>query len=140
MYSVLCVDDNALVLKTLGKVFDKDKFSVDLASTGEEAVKMLSQKNYDVVVSDLNLPGINGLDVLREAKRLNPLVSAILLTGEASEQSLSKSREIGISDYMVKPIDVKEFLCGIDECIKRYEYRKRTKDVESKFWREKGGG
>ena len=133
-YSILVVDDERLILTTLDMMLDKNKFSIDLAATGEDAIKKLHKKHYDIVLSDLMLPGVSGLDVLKEAKRMNPLVSAILLTGKASEKSLSKAQELGISDYMVKPVSKKELLGRIDECIKRYEFRKHTREVENKFY------
>jgi two-component system nitrogen regulation response regulator GlnG len=120
-HSILLVDDEFLVLTTLDRALDKKKFSIDLAATGEEAIQKLRKKKYDVVLSDMILPGLSGLAVLKEAKKLDPLVGAILFTGKASEQTLAIALDLGISDYMVKPVDNKELLGRIDACIARRE-------------------
>lgn len=138
-YSLLLVDDNFPILRSLGRIFDKNNFSTDLASTGEEAIQKLAIKSYDVVLCDLILPGISGLDVLIEAKRLYPLASTILLTGDASEETLSKSLDIGISDLLIKPLDEQELLGRLDKCLKRYELRLRTRNIERKLFSDRGG-
>ncbi len=105
---VLIVDDEEVVRKLLGKVAKRCSLEPTLVSTGEEAVESLEAESYDLLITDKNLPGINGLEVARLAKHLNPCLPVMMITGYASESSATEAASLGLADYIVKPLDVDE--------------------------------
>ncbi|MFN7131571.1 MAG: ATP-binding protein, partial [Myxococcales bacterium] len=103
---VLVVDDE-VVIRRMVRVLLAREAGLELleASTGEEAVELLGQAPAQVVLTDKNLPGISGLDVLRRAKSRDPLVEGLMMTGYPSLKSALEAMEAGASDYLVKPFE-----------------------------------
>jgi diguanylate cyclase (GGDEF)-like protein len=79
--------------------------SVDEVSNGTEALEMISQNSYDILVMDLYMPGATGLDVIREAQRMDPDTEAILMTGSASLETAIEAIRAGVYDYLTKPLE-----------------------------------
>jgi DNA-binding response OmpR family regulator len=79
-YSVLIVDDEALTLRTLGRALGDEGFEVFLAMSGEEAIKLLSDDHPDFALLDVVLPGINGIEVLRQAKAVSPATIVLMMS------------------------------------------------------------
>lgn len=106
----LIVDDEEVIRKLLGKVAKRCSLEPTVVATGEEAVDFLESERFDLLITDKNLPGINGLEVARLAKHLNPLMPIMIITGYASESSAVEAASLGLADYIVKPLDVDELL------------------------------
>jgi CheY-like chemotaxis protein len=100
---ILVVDDEVDLINVFKDLFSQRGESIDTAGTGEEAVEKLQSGNYEVIISDINLPGINGLEVLRVAKRENPDACVIMITGFASASSAITALREGAYDYITKP-------------------------------------
>jgi DNA-binding NtrC family response regulator len=101
--SILVVDDEAPIRALLCEGLAYEGCSVAAVGSGEEAVARLREENFDVVVCDIVLPGIRGLDVLRQARSLRPSPTFILITGHASVDTAVAALRHGASDYLVKP-------------------------------------
>ncbi len=104
---ILVVEDEKS-MRNLLTLMLKKQYSVDAAASGEEAIKQLSQKLYDLVITDISLPGISGIEVLRKAKENSPDTSVIMITAYASTESAIEALKIGASDYIVKPFNMEE--------------------------------
>ena len=107
---VLAVDDEADFIETLVKRFTFRKIPVTAAANGPEALARLDREDFDVVILDMRMPGMDGLAVLQEIKKRHPLVEVIILTGHASVQSGIAGMQSGAFDYCLKPIDIRELL------------------------------
>lgn len=83
-----------------------DDCEVEAVETGEEGLMRLDTKNFDLLVTDLRLPGISGLDVLRECKKDHPYLEVIVLTGHSSVDSAVEAMRLGARDYIEKPLDI----------------------------------
>ena len=103
MEKILVVDDEPIIRENLERILKEERYAVSSVETGREALKFLESTNVDVVLLDLNLPDINGLDVLEKAKELDPDLMVIVITGYASVDSAVKSLKIGAYDYIKKP-------------------------------------
>jgi DNA-binding NtrC family response regulator len=117
--SILLVDDESEFLETLVKRLKKRKVDVAGVGSGEEALEWLKQHKTDVVVLDVRMPGIDGIQTLREIKGRYPLVEVIMLTGHASMEAAIEGMEIGAFDYLMKPVDIDDLLYKIQDAHKK---------------------
>jgi len=118
-FTVLIVDDEIEFMETLVKRLRKRKIAVDGVNSGEAALEQLKVAPADIVVLDVRMPGMSGLDALREIKSNYPLVEVIMLTGHASVEVAIEGMDIGAFDYLMKPIDIDELLYKIQDAYKR---------------------
>lgn len=103
---VLVVDDEEDFLETLVNRLNRRGISANGALSGLEALNMMEEKEFDVVVLDVRMPGMDGLQVLREIKNRWPFVEVILLTGHGSVESGIEGMRLGAFDYVMKPADL----------------------------------
>jgi len=117
-FEVLLVDDEVEFLDTLLKRMKKRDVNVVGARSGEEALGLLEQHLVDVVVLDVKMPGMDGIQTLRELKRRHPMVEVIMLTGHASLEVAIEGMELGAFDYLMKPVDIDELLYKVEDAYK----------------------
>jgi DNA-binding NtrC family response regulator len=103
---VLLVDDEPELLEGLQRVLARRELEVSRASSGEEALAALGREDVDVVVLDLKMPGLSGLDTLREIRRRFPDRVVVVLTGHLSDPEALRCRELGAAEVLAKPPDV----------------------------------
>ena len=107
---VLLVDDEESYLQTAAKVFRRSGFDVELCTTGRDAVDLLRERTYQVVVLDLKMPGMNGQEVLGKIRDHHPAVQVIILTGHASADDAAACLTRGAFDFLVKPGDLSHLM------------------------------
>ena len=112
---VLLVDDEVEFLQTVAKRLGRRKLDVSAAHSGEEALQRLAEACADVVVLDVKMPGLDGLETLRRIKSGHPLVEVIMLTGHASVEAAIEGMELGAFDYLMKPVEFDELLYKIQD-------------------------
>jgi len=117
---LIIIDDEEAFRELLVRRFNKPEFDVIGCATGEEAIQMAKSKTLDVGVLDIRMPGISGVDLLRELKILQPDFEAIMLTGQATIDSAIKTMKLGAYDYLPKPCKLFEL-----EIIIRKAYEKK---------------
>jgi DNA-binding NtrC family response regulator len=117
---VLLVDDEASFIEYLGKRLAARGLEVAMAGSGEQAIQAVQAGELDVVVLDVKMPGLSGVETLRELKRLRPSLPVIMLTGHASIESGVEGMKLGAFDYLVKPCDIEVLTKAIHEaCAQR---------------------
>ena len=102
---VLIVDDDASILGVVSEVLEDDGYAVTTAGSGEEAVAILRDKQFSLVMSDIRLPGINGVEVLEHVKRVSPRTNVIMITSHASLETSVDAIKHGAYDYLMKPFE-----------------------------------
>jgi DNA-binding NtrC family response regulator len=107
---ILVVDDEAPIRDLCARVLSRNGFEVTLASTGEDAVSRLQAAPYDLVISDIRMPGISGIDVLTTAKTLHPGIHVILITGFGTSEVADRANQGGVYRILTKPFDALELL------------------------------
>ena len=115
---ILIVDDEERFRTTLGKVLRGKEMEVDTVGSGTEALDEIKKKLYDVIILDVKMPGLNGIETLKEIKKFNPGIEVILLTGHASEDSAIDGMRLGAYDYVMKPCEIEELMEEIDGAYK----------------------
>jgi CheY-like chemotaxis protein len=119
-HEVLVVDDEAVVLTVLREALRRGGYRVTTAASAEEAIDLMQKRRFDLVLTDKNLPGASGLDVLRVARTLNPAPAIVLITGYSSYDSAIEAMDIGAHDYIEKPIrDVDDLRFRIRRALSR---------------------
>jgi DNA-binding NtrC family response regulator len=106
----LLVEDEANMVRTLTKILERKGYSVDAACTGAEALQRLSENTYDLLITDLNMPVMDGLQLLREMKERHIAPATIVLTGHGTIQSAVEAMKLGAGDYLIKPCHPDELL------------------------------
>jgi DNA-binding NtrC family response regulator len=104
-YTVLIVDDEEEFREITVKRLNKRDLECESAANGDIALAMIAKKNYDVILLDVKMPGKDGIEVLREIKKMSPLTEVVMLTGHASVESGINGIKYGAFDYLMKPID-----------------------------------
>jgi len=118
-FKVLFVDDEIDFLETLMKRMKKREAGVVGVGSGEEALRFLNEQPVDVVVLDVKMPGMDGIQTLREIKGRYPLIEVIMLTGHANVEVAIEGMELGAFDYLMKPMDIDELLFKIQDAYKK---------------------
>ena len=109
---VLVVDDEASIRDLLSKTLALAEYDVDLAPDGRAALDRLRMIPYDLLITDLKMPGVDGLTVIREARRLKADLPVIIITGFSNEASAIEAVNLGVSGYLTKPFRVPRVLAA----------------------------
>ena len=107
---ILVVDDEASIRDLLSKTLALADYDVDVAPDGREAVERLRMLAYDLLITDLKMPGMDGLGVIREARRLKADLPVIIITGFSTEASAIEAANLGVAGYLTKPFRVPRVL------------------------------
>ena len=119
-FRVLVVDDEEDFLETLVNRLQKRDIDAAGVKSGEEALKMMKGKLFDVVILDVKMPGgMDGIEALREIKKIQPLAEVILLTGHASVETSIEGMKLGAFDYLLKPVKLEELLTKMAEAFEK---------------------
>jgi excisionase family DNA binding protein len=114
---VLIVDDEASIRDLLSKTLALAEYDVDLAPDGRTAVERLRIIPYDLLITDLKMPGVDGLSVIREARRLKADIPVIIITGFSTEASAIEAVNLGVSGYLTKPFRVPRVLAAASKAL-----------------------
>jgi len=117
--TVLLVDDEVEFLQTLLRRMQKRNVQVTGVKSADEALEFLSNNPVDVVVMDVKMPGMDGIEALRVIKRDRPLVEVVMLTGHANLEVAIEGMELGAFDYLMKPINIDDLLYKIQDAYKK---------------------
>jgi len=111
---ILIVDDEQFVRELLAKILRKKGHDARPVADAEEALRQLAAERFDLVLTDVVMPGMDGFDLLRKIKGLHPDVKVVVLTGYARKQSISDFLLYGADEYLAKPFQVTELLAAVD--------------------------
>lgn len=100
---ILIVDDELVVIKSAERVLKSEGYNVEGALGGREAIMKIGQENYDLVFTDLKMPEVDGITLIRWIKKMKPSVGIVIITGYPSQDTIKEALELGIIDYVPKP-------------------------------------
>jgi DNA-binding response OmpR family regulator len=118
-FKVLLVDDEEEFVKALAERLKMRDLGSDTVYDGDQALSFVENQEPDVMVLDLKMPGIDGMEVLRRVKKAYPKIEVIILTGHGTEKDEEEARRIGAFDYMEKPVDINKLVKKMKEAYKR---------------------
>jgi len=113
---VMLVDDEVPFVETMTKRLTRRNLTILPAYSGQEALEKLKEHmDVDVVILDVKMPGMDGIETLREIKREHPLVEVIMLTGHATVETAIEGMKLGAFDYLMKPCEVEQLVAKVQE-------------------------
>jgi DNA-binding NtrC family response regulator len=121
---LLLVDDDPSMVRLLATIIDRsfgDQIEMQSLTNPTEARDVIEKNVIDILVTDLEMPGINGLGLLRHAKRKNALTQVLFMTGNSSLDALTDALELGATDYLLKPMDQAELVELLEQAQKRVQ-------------------
>jgi len=116
---VLLVDDEEEFVKALAERLKMRDLESDTVFNGDQALAFVEKKEPDVMVLDLKMPGIDGIEVLKRVKKAYPKIEVIILTGHGTEKDEKRAKELGAFDYMEKPAEIDDLVSRIKKAYKR---------------------
>ncbi|MBM3246682.1 MAG: response regulator [Candidatus Omnitrophica bacterium] len=119
-YKVLVVDDEAAVRELFSDLLKKEKCAVECVASGEEALELVNKEDFDIVLLDIKLLGMSGLETLKKIKDIKPDLIVIMITGFGYDEDLiAKSKELGCSGYIGKNMPVSQIMINFRMFAKR---------------------
>lgn len=109
----LVIDDEQVVLDSVSKILTDENYEVDVTLSGREGIDRAIKENYDVVLTDIRMPDIGGMRVLRDVKRAKPSLPVVMITGYASIESSVQAMKMGAADYIEKPFTPDQLLKAV---------------------------
>lgn len=129
-WKILVVDDEEIMRSFLRDVLSGEDYQVDVVPTGEEAIEEAGTKEYDLVITDIKMPGTNGIEVLREVKERSPKTEVVVMTAYASLESAVESMKMGAADYITKPFNIDQVRIVVAKTLERRKLRQKAEDEE----------
>lgn len=128
-FKVLVVDDEEDFLKTISERLEMRDMKPDVATNGEEALKKVEEEEPTVMVLDLRMPGMDGLDVLRQVKKAYPKTQVIILTGRGTKKDEEQARKLGAFAYLQKPVEMDTLVDTIRSAHEKFKKIKHEVDT-----------
>lgn len=117
--SILLIDGDEANLATVSELLAGSGYDVDIAESGDKGVALFEQKLYDLVLADLEMNGMDGIEVLKEVKKIDHDALVVIITDNEEVQSVIQALQSGASDYILKPCKKDEFLSRISDCLEK---------------------
>lgn len=135
MSNILIVDDEKAIRKTLGEILSYEGYKMDEAGDGEEALKRFKEKSYDVVLCDIKMPKMDGIEFLERAREINPDTPIIMISGHGTIETAVEAVKKGAYDYISKPPDLNRLLITIRNAMDKTNLVTETKVLKRKVAR-----
>ena len=132
MADILIIDDEKAIRKTLSEILGFEGYSIDEAGDGEEGLKKFGQKNYDVVLCDIKMPKMDGIEFLEKARSVNPDIPVIMISGHGNIDTAVDAVKKGAFDYISKPPDLNRLLITLRNATDRTKLSAETKVLKRK--------
>ena len=113
----LVIDDEQIVLDSVSALLTDEGFEVDVSLDGRQGLDWAIERNYDIVLTDIRMPDIGGMKVLRDVKRINPTLPVIMITGYASIESAVQAMKLGAAEYIEKPFEPEQLLDAVSRAL-----------------------
>lgn len=130
--TILIVDDETTILQALGGILSDDGFVVISASNGYEALKLIDEQSPDLVLLDIWMPGMDGIDTLREIKRNHPFLQVIMISGHGNIETAVRATKLGAFDFIEKPLSIEKVIVTINNALNF-----RRLEEENRYLRKK---
>ncbi len=127
--SILIVDDEISIRETL-KMLLKPNYDVRTAVDGREALQSIQKDKIDLVLLDLIMPGLSGIDVLQQIRKNDPDIEVIIITAYGTPQSVQEAMRYGAGDFITKPFDIPNLIDRINKSLEKRNYNLRPKNLK----------
>ena len=132
MANILIIDDEKAIRKTLSEILSYEGYKIDEASDGEEGLKRFSEKTYDVVLCDIKMPKLDGIEFLEKSREINSDVPVIMISGHGNIDTAVEAVKKGAFDYISKPPDLNRLLITLRNALDKHSLVTETKVIKRK--------
>lgn len=133
MINMLIVEDDETLLDALKMCMAEEGYNIDATNNGANALRYISKRMYDVVISDMNLGDTNGINILKASRNMNRDVKFIMITGYSSVETAVEAIRCGIYDYIIKPFDTTELKFRVRQAIDKLEADRQNLQIEERY-------
>jgi DNA-binding NtrC family response regulator len=116
-YRILVVDDECSVCQALAMGLASREFTVDVTTNGESAIQLACTGGYDVLIADLGLPDMNGVEVIQRIKGRHPEIIPIVITAHSTDENYRDARQLGVSQFLEKPFTLQAIKTAVREAL-----------------------
>jgi len=129
-YNILLVDDDSFIINAIAPALEREGYKVTTAECGETAIDRLKSNSYDLVLTDLVMDPVDGIAVLKTAKKIHPEIPVIILTGYGDMTSAVEALRLKADDYLLKPCELEEIFIKLARCFEELELKRKIKIYE----------
>jgi two-component system nitrogen regulation response regulator NtrX len=137
MATILVIDDDRPIRSTLKEILEFEKFKVDEAEDGLAAILKIEKKNYDLVLCDIKMPKMDGIEVLHKIQELKPEMPVVMISGHGDIETAVGAIKLGAFDFIAKPLDLNRLLVTVRNALDRTELVEETKQLRKKVYKSK---
>jgi DNA-binding NtrC family response regulator len=135
--NILVVDDEVVICKSIQRILSPEGYEVKTALSGEKALEKISQESFDIVITDLKMPGMDGMELLAKIKEKDPEIVVIMITGYSTVQTAVQAMRMGALDYIPKPFTPEELIVVVEKALEKkkliFENIYLHKELEAKY-------
>ena len=128
-HQILVVDDQVSICHHIGAILENEGYGIGIAHSGNQALSMLSSHPYDLLLADMRMPGMDGLELFHRARKMEPNISGIIITAYGSISSAVDCIKKGVSDYLVKPFEPESLLLVVEKAFREREILREIRDL-----------
>ncbi len=138
MANILIIDDEKPIRRTVAEILEFEKYKVDQAEDGEQGLNMIKSKKYDLVLCDIKMPKMDGMDVLNEVQKMDEIVPMVMISGHGTIETAVDALKKGAFDYIPKPPDLNRLLVTVRNALEKNILVEETKVLRKKLNNIKG--
>ena len=131
---ILIVDDEKAIRESVSLVLSEEGYETEIASNGKEALKHLNEKDFEVMITDLKMPEMDGIELIKKSLKICPGTSVIIITAHASVESAIEALRIGAFDYILKPFDFGDLILKVQRLINHKELALENQALRKDPW------
>ena len=131
--TILVIDDEKIIHESCGRILQEAGYTVETAMSGQEALEKLKGKRYDLVLSDIKMPGMSGVETLEKMKKDVPDITVVMFTGYSSVETARDTMKLGAYDYIPKPFTPEELLSVVEKALNKDVTTREKKEIEEQF-------
>jgi len=131
--SILVIDDENIVQESCRRILSPEGYAVESAYTAQEGLGKLSESSYDLVITDLKMPGISGMEALKKIKHDDPDIGIIMITGYSTAETAVEAMKLGAFDYLPKPFTPDELMSAVSKALEKKKLLLETKHLEKAY-------
>ena len=137
MATILVVDDDRPIRSTLKEILEFEKFKVDDAEDGLAAISKVEKNTYDLILCDIKMPKMDGIEVLQKIQELKPEIPVVMISGHGDIETAVGAIKMGAFDFIAKPLDLNRLLVTVRNALDRNELVEETKQLRKKVYKSK---
>ncbi len=127
MIKILVIDNDKDMCQLISEILQEEMYEVDISYNGEDALLKIKKNSYDLLILDYKLFGISGLTVLEKVRQIKPLIKVIMISAFGDKSIKARARELGVSDFLDKPFDIKRLTRRVKDILTKKTAEKELK-------------